>query len=231
MGEASELLDVIAWMAGDDTGISSLAIASAMAGIKQKTRWGSRTPRDPSDLGRCLRLMAKFPQWTPERFEATMSGISHEWRCFAEDWPQIAASMADEVGIDWSKGKSAPKTYELMKATERRAIETDPEITVTGRRDDGSIYAWERRRATPRHTRGRSTMSEKPVKLTEPQAALLRRLASTGSCIKPLSYRPAQLLVLAGYATTSTRGLLTSQKLTITDAGRAHPAATQGEAP
>lgn len=44
-------------------------------------------------------------------------GLSHGpiWAALVARWDDLAASMEAEVGIDWTKGKSAPRTYELMR--------------------------------------------------------------------------------------------------------------------
>ena len=45
-----------------------------------------------------------------------MRSLSADWEALVERWSEIAKSMDDEVGIDWSKDRSAPRTYELMKS-------------------------------------------------------------------------------------------------------------------
>ena len=77
-------------------------------------------PHDPDDLGRCLRLMKLVPE-IREGFVERMSALSPEWQALAERWDEIAASMEAEVGIDWSKGRSAPRTYGLMRSILRDA--------------------------------------------------------------------------------------------------------------
>lgn len=104
----TDLVDVFKWLAGRDTGLSSKAIASHMT-----CGWcdGTYPPADPADLGRCLRLLERFPEW-----KARMPEMAKykDWKNLIARWDEVAQSMADEVGIDWSKGRSAPKTYDLM---------------------------------------------------------------------------------------------------------------------
>lgn len=116
-------LRLLEWYTGDDHGVSSEAIAGAMSGAVVQRPW---TPSDGGDLGRCLRLLALFPEWTPERFATTMSAVSPRWKLFVEFWPDLVACFAEEVGPDFPRGRSAPKTYDLIKAIEDRA--RDPEI-------------------------------------------------------------------------------------------------------
>lgn len=104
---------VIEWLAGGDTGTSSKAIAFWLTAKVKDQRWGASTPIDPSDLGRCLRLLEVMPEWKSRIGEMAEAG--GEWPTYVKHWDEMAQSMADEVGIDWSKGREAPKTYELMK--------------------------------------------------------------------------------------------------------------------
>jgi hypothetical protein len=84
-----------------------------MVGGTVRGHWNH--PHDPADLGRCLRLLEAVPEWKPRIVE--MSRHSIGWAVLSARWDEIAASMADEVGIDWSKGTKAPKTYALMRSS------------------------------------------------------------------------------------------------------------------
>ena len=132
----TERLRVIQWFVGSDTGLSSECLAAAMVGAKPDS---PRAPGDVADLGRCIRLMALFPEWTFDRFARTMSAVSYEWRCLIEDWPEISSSYERE------KKGPAPKTYTLMRAAQRRALETDPEVEILGRSADGDPNYWRRK--------------------------------------------------------------------------------------
>lgn len=96
------------WICGDDTGLSSCAIWSHMV----NGRCDGRAPSDPDDLGRCLRLLAFMPEWAARIGEMAQYGA--EWKYLLGIWPELCACMEAEVGIDWAKGRSAPKTYALM---------------------------------------------------------------------------------------------------------------------
>jgi hypothetical protein len=100
------------WIVGDDTGASSKAIWAHMMDAGAP-RFGWSHPWDPDDLGRCLRLLELIPEWKPRMPE--MAVRSKSWAALVANWGTIAMSMADEVGIDCSKGRRAPKTYALMK--------------------------------------------------------------------------------------------------------------------
>jgi hypothetical protein len=110
MSEEQDLMAVINWLAGDDRGLSSENIACHMVGLHERV--SGFTPSDPDDLGRCLRLLERFPEWKSHIGEMTQYG--KEWAALVPHWDELAQMMADEVGIDWSKGKRAPLTYKAM---------------------------------------------------------------------------------------------------------------------
>lgn len=117
------------WFSSNDTGISSKAIAAHMTGGDVGEGWGGGWPHDPADLGRCLRLLELFPEWKPRIGEMAEHGPG--WAGLVARWDEIVQSMADEVGIDWSKGKSAPLTYDLMQASEAEGYRADPNYECT----------------------------------------------------------------------------------------------------
>lgn len=98
------------WLFGDDTGLSSRAICSHMLGLDFSS--GSY-PSDPSDLGRCLRLLQLIPDWKARINEMSIYGTG--WSGLVKKWEQISESMLDEAGINWEKARSAPITYNLMQ--------------------------------------------------------------------------------------------------------------------
>ena len=100
------------WIVGEDTGLSSISIWAHMMGVEPED--GFTSPSDPSDLGRCLRLLRSFPEWDQRISE--MADCGHGWRAIAPHWRELEQLMADEVGIDWSKGNAAPRTWARMRA-------------------------------------------------------------------------------------------------------------------
>jgi len=108
------------WLQSHDTGTSSKAICAYMLGGAKANKHDY--PYDPSDLGRCLRLLDKVPEWKPRIKE--MAQFGPVWSALVDRWDEIAASMEAEVGINWEKGRSAPKTYALMRSI-RDAVEED----------------------------------------------------------------------------------------------------------
>ncbi len=105
----TDLKQVYRWMRDRHAGASSIAIAMHMTG-----GWCDGSyPHDPADLGRCLRVLKKFPEWKPRLKE--MAKYGKEWKALIKRWDDLSAVMASEVGFDWSKGSSAPLTYKAMK--------------------------------------------------------------------------------------------------------------------
>lgn len=102
------------WRNGADTGLSSETIVAVMSGaVNPPGRFGWEYPRDPGDLGRCLRLLRLIPEWRERISE--MSKCGPVWDQLAAHWTELETSMSDEVGIFWEKGKSAPKTANLTR--------------------------------------------------------------------------------------------------------------------
>lgn len=110
------------WIAGRDTGLSSKAIWATMMGVKGEREY----PSDPSDIGRCFRLLEAMPEWKARLGE--MRAVSPYWAALVERWQEIRDSMDREVGIDWSKGEKAPKTHKLMKSILEPIEDKDPRV-------------------------------------------------------------------------------------------------------
>ena len=106
---------VIEWLAADDSGMSSKALAFEFLGTSSGD--SHSTPLDLADLGRCLRLIDKVPA-----VRACVDSLATKfasWAKMAPAWDMLAETMKDEVGIDWSKGRSAPVTYKAMQPYKR----------------------------------------------------------------------------------------------------------------
>jgi hypothetical protein len=87
----------VEWRLGPDAGVSSSAIWSVMTGISDSfERWrATTTPCDPSDFGRCHRLLEMFPEWRarmPEVVEA-----HPEWRGLVAAWDELTALYLEEL--------------------------------------------------------------------------------------------------------------------------------------
>lgn len=118
---------VIKWLLSGDTGSSSKAICAHMIGSGSGD--GYSYPSDPSDLGRCLRLLELIPEWKPRIAE--MAQYSPGWAGLLAEWDVLTELMANEVGIHWEKGKSAPETYKAMKLAQANGYRNDDRFECT----------------------------------------------------------------------------------------------------
>lgn len=102
---------VLAWQGEyGNVGTSSKTIAYRALGIPLDHE---SHPHDPDDLDRCLRLLALIPE-----LRATLPAMreaSPQWAALIDRWGEIERSHLDEVGLGWSKGRRAMKTYALMR--------------------------------------------------------------------------------------------------------------------
>jgi hypothetical protein len=101
------------WIVGRRVGLSSKAIWAHMMGAGEPV-YGWSHPHDPDDLSRCIELLRTIPEWRIRLPE--MAERSPEWSALVARWEEIVSSMENEVGWDWSKGRCAKKTYDLMRS-------------------------------------------------------------------------------------------------------------------
>ncbi len=119
----AEYLSVIEWLMSDDVGESSKAICAKMSGVGSQNR---SYPHDPSDLGRCLRLLARFPHWRERLPE--MATLSPAWGGLVSQWDEIATTFEREKAVPNSK--YAPETYDLMEKAIAKGYLSDPRYSV-----------------------------------------------------------------------------------------------------
>ena len=115
--------EVLQWSAGPNTGESSKTLAYRAIGLRHSRE---SHPYDPADLNRCLLLMERLP-WV-RLYLPEMAKVSPEWAALIEHWDEIEKTFLDEVGLDWSHGKSAKRTYDLMKRVMGR--ENEPRFSI-----------------------------------------------------------------------------------------------------
>lgn len=106
--------NVAAWLINGETGLSSKTMASiTMGGNGNNGRYGISYPHDPDDLNRCIKLVKAAPE---VRDAFPKIAASHpKWAVIIRHWDELVALFHGEVGEDWSKGRSAPKTYKRMQ--------------------------------------------------------------------------------------------------------------------
>jgi hypothetical protein len=105
------------WLANGETGTSSKTMAFWLAfGIRKRD---GHQPYDPADLDRCLRLLQEVPALREKL--PSMRHLSPQWAALVARWDEVEACHLAEVGLGWTKARSAPKTYALMRAIEEGA--------------------------------------------------------------------------------------------------------------
>jgi len=99
----------IEWLLSGDTGISSETILAVMTGSKMGGVFRADHPHDPSDFGRCYRLLNYFPEYKKRLGE--VSNRYKKWKPLVDNWNELTALYVEE-----SKNKNgrAPKLYAKM---------------------------------------------------------------------------------------------------------------------
>jgi len=100
----------IGWLHGNDTGASSKSIWTVMAGMPIENDHGD-IPCDPSDFGRCYRLLQLIPEWEPG-WRKAIEARNPAWGPFVEAWDTLVAIYEDELPNDDGK---APRLYAYMQ--------------------------------------------------------------------------------------------------------------------
>lgn len=99
------------WRNGRDTGMSSVALVSYLMGWPipdELVGESRRTPRDPADLGRCIRALDALPELRARLQEAR--GISPQWAALIDAWDEVERLYRLEAPTG-----SAPLCYARMK--------------------------------------------------------------------------------------------------------------------
>lgn len=102
--------EVLKWFGTGRCGESSKAMALAVTGAPGRTDH----PWDPDDLNRCLLFLEAVPE--ARNHMDKVAALSPTWARLVARWGEIETAFLDEVGRDWCKAKSAPKTYALMNS-------------------------------------------------------------------------------------------------------------------
>lgn len=110
----AEMREVTRWIVGRDTGTSSKTIWSVMMGAEPDD---ASPPSDPSDFGRCHRLLQIAPVSWRENLQRVADKYP-EWSALVRQWDELTALYEDELvngPINKYRERMAPKTYARMK--------------------------------------------------------------------------------------------------------------------
>lgn len=97
------------WLFGGDTGLSSECMWRTFMGVREPADWFRRGsyPLDPADLGRCIRLLDRFPEWRPRLSEMRVHGPA--WSALVDHWDELEALYREEA-----PSGMAPRCYARM---------------------------------------------------------------------------------------------------------------------
>ena len=126
------------WVLGDDTGISSKTIWAVMMDAVRKNPRSSDydTPHDPSDFGRCYRLLQLFPDWRKRLHE--VPAIFPKWGPLVREWDRLTAIYERDL----DSGKSDELYNAIQKLEDEGLIAAGWKETSKGcwHKAEGSIH-------------------------------------------------------------------------------------------
>jgi len=108
------------WLASDDTGASSVYMIQTIHIVENNSECGNLIdeknrnnyhPLDADDLGRCFRMIQKFPELKQKISQ--MSDVSYEWQLTIEHWDEMF-DLYDRYGQD---------AYELINRIHRKSLD------------------------------------------------------------------------------------------------------------
>lgn len=85
------------WIAGGDTGGSSIAIWEVMTGhsVEMEVAPHHSVPIDPGDFGRCHRLLERFPAWRARM--PKVAATYPAWSALVAEWESLTALYLEEL--------------------------------------------------------------------------------------------------------------------------------------
>lgn len=117
----------VRWLAGGDTGTSSITIWSVMTGCSMPRGRRPSVPHDPDDFGRCHPLLELFPAWRERLPEV---GARHpDWAGLVGAWDELTALYLEEL----PSGR-APRLWARMQALLNSSMERTDEPDAASHR-------------------------------------------------------------------------------------------------
>jgi hypothetical protein len=104
------------WARGRDTGISSGTIYAVITGHASPCGWRD-IPHDPSDFGRCYRLLELFPQWKQRL--GLVAAAYPAWKPFVREWDKLTQMYEKAI---LTPKEPATEMYEFMQGLEKEAL-------------------------------------------------------------------------------------------------------------
>jgi hypothetical protein len=104
------MMTPIEWLLSGDTGTSSKTICAVMTGSNLGGDFDAGVPHDPSDFGRCYRLLRLFPGWIERLDEVALHYPM--WTGLVREWGELTAMYKEELA---EGTENAPRLYRRMK--------------------------------------------------------------------------------------------------------------------
>jgi hypothetical protein len=119
----------VAWLFDGDTGLSSECIWRHMVGVPHP-RGRRDYPHDAGDLGRCLRLLERVPEWRPRIGEMAVYGKA--WAALAAAWDEIERLyFEDYPGHRFTHTPPYPRRcYDRMRAILDPVRDDPDQVTI-----------------------------------------------------------------------------------------------------
>lgn len=120
MNDIETLGKAIEWLLGNDTGVSSETILAVMVGNVEAGEVDSSgmrfgVPHDPSDFGRCHRLLEIFPEWRARLGE--MEEIFPEWKPLVREWAKLTKLYLRDLPTG-----RCPELYDRMQELRKESL-------------------------------------------------------------------------------------------------------------
>ncbi|WP_196160895.1 hypothetical protein [Reinekea sp. G2M2-21] len=113
---STEDIGLVNWLASDDTGSSSLYLASVLFPSAFKVKLPCFAyPYDPSDFSRCIKLLRAEPSLRTNYWDKILNDNSPIWRELAQRWDELESGLLAEAPNFLEGQGSAPKTYAAIK--------------------------------------------------------------------------------------------------------------------
>jgi hypothetical protein len=108
---------ILDWFAHGERGISSEAMACAVADIKPIEKWVKygNHPLDPDDFKRCVKFLDAVPE--ARQHMNKVAALSNVWARLIEHWDELEALFREEYQTNSAPRlyKRMPRLYERMK--------------------------------------------------------------------------------------------------------------------
>lgn len=99
----------IRWLTTGDTGISSKTMVRCFEGISEVDYWGNRTPSDPDDFHRCVKLLIAVPEYRQRLDE--LRSLSDVWGRLVDNWTEFERLLFRDLPT-----RESNELYDRMKA-------------------------------------------------------------------------------------------------------------------